>query len=88
MNPSSVNTYSTRHLCLMPSGPKPAPTIAAPPFCLTASEILEQFARMGIDTHPRSGEEARYLRLQILEAQAYCATLLMTVQGKNWKAVA
>jgi len=38
MNPS---TYPTRHLSLMPSGPKPAPTNAAPPFCLTASELLD-----------------------------------------------
>ena len=45
MNPSSVNTYPTRHLSLIPSGPKPAPTNAAPPLCLTASELLEQFAR-------------------------------------------
>jgi hypothetical protein len=58
----------------MPSGPKPAPTNAAPPFCLTASETLEQFARMGIDTRPRSGKEARKLRMMILEVQEYCLT--------------
>ena len=74
MNPSSVNTYPTRHLSLIPSGPKPAPTNAAPPFCLTASETLEQFARMGISTKPRSGKQARELRMMILEAREYCLT--------------
>ena len=74
LNPSSVNTYSTRHLSLMPSGPKPAPTNAAPPFCLTAAEILEQFNRMGIDTRPRSGKEARKLRMMVLEVKEYCQT--------------
>lgn len=44
MNPSSVNTYPTRHLSLMPSGPKPAPTNAAPPFCLTALEGVMRVA--------------------------------------------
>ena len=74
LNPSSVNTCSTSHLSIMPSGPKPAPTNAAPPFCLTASESLEQFARMGIDTRPRSGKEARELRMMILEVKEYCMT--------------
>ena len=74
LNPSSVNTYPTRHLSLIPSGPKPAPTNAAPPLCLTATEILEQFARMGIDTRPRSGKEARRLRMMILEVKEYCQT--------------
>lgn len=74
MNPSSVNTYSTRYLCLMTSGPKPAPTNAAPPFCLTAAEILEQFNRMGIDTRPRSGKQARELRMMIMEVKEYCLT--------------
>lgn len=84
MNPSSVNTYPTRHLSLMPSGPKPAPTNAAPPFCPTASEVLEQFNRMGIDTRPRSGKQARELRMMILEAQEYCLTRpAVAVVGKS-----
>ena len=86
MNTNPANTIKTRPATSPLGGPKPATTNAAP--SLSASEILEQFNRMGIDTRPRSGEDARYLRLQILEAQAYCATLLMTVQGRNWKAVA
>ena len=74
MNPSSVNTYPTRHLSLLPSGPKPAPTNAAPHFCLTASEVLEQFARMGIDTRPRSDKQARKLHMMVLEVKEYCMT--------------
>ena len=86
MNTNPTTTIKTR-LATSPLGvPKLATTNAAP--SLSTSEILEQFDRMGIDLKPRSGEDARYLRLQILEAQAYCATLLMTVQGRNWKAVA
>ena len=84
LNPTTTNTPRLATSFL--GGPKPSTTNAAP--SLSASEILEQFDRLGMDLKPRSGEDARYLRLQILEAQAYCATLLMTVQGKNWKAVA
>ena len=72
LNPTT--TIKTRLATSPLGGPKLATTNAAPPFCLTASEILEQFARMGIYTRPRSGKEARKLRMMVLEVKEYCQT--------------
>lgn len=72
MNTNPTTTIKTRLATSPLGGPKLATTNAAP--SLSASEILEQFARMGIDTRPRSGKEARKLRMMILEVREYCLT--------------